>query len=504
MRKHTPNQSQDLPADPLTQSHAQPPTMPSNTGKDEAAPAVQTVEGEPLKSPSLLSKIARWQKGFKEKVVDNPKMKWYRRALFGCTLTWAILLAFQSVPYYNAIAAGEEAFKLGRYEKARKEFETSLAVCQTFGPDWQIDKRTARAMNNLAELYRIQGRYSEARPYYEKAAEAARLSFAASRPEPAVALNNLAMLEREQGHYQEAEKTYLKALNLWETQIKQPDSPQLASITNGLAKLRRDQGRYSEAETLYLKALAITEKKLGRSDVGNAYLLANLGGLYRDLGQVKKAEKYYQRAFYLDLNALGNQHPDTAMDLNNLAGLYREENKLGEARTLYERALEIRLKAFGPDHPLTAKTLMGIGDLERRLQNYDKAQVYIERALAIQKRSLPAIHPDLAITLDNQGICYLQMGQAAKAKECFAAALKMRQALLSSDHPDCYVSAANLAVANATLGVGSQEQVNGALEKLTERLGEKHPITKAEKALASKNQDLAAPDLREVSASKPQ
>lgn len=490
--------------------------MSKNTpNQTDLASNLAAVSAEQAVDSTLKSKIARFQKNFKEKVVDNPKMKWYRRILFGCTLTWAILLAFQSVPYYNAISAGEEAFKLGRYEKARKEFESALGVCKTFGPDWQIDKRTARAMNNLAELYRIQGRYQEARPYYTKAAEAARLSFAANRPEPAVALNNLAMLEREQGHYQEAEKNYLKALDLWEKQIKQPDSPQLASITNGLAKLRRDQGRYSEAEALYLKALAISEKKLGRSDVGNAYLLANLGGLYRDLGQVKKAEKYYQRAFYLDLNALGNQHPDTAMDLNNLAGLYREENKLGEARTLYERALEIRLKAFGPDHPLTAKTLMGIGDLERRLQNYDKAQVYITRALTIQKRSLPAVHPDLAITLDNQGICYLQMGgpNIVKAKECFSAALKMRQALLSADHPDCYVSAVNIAIANAALanasaeigkGKGSQEPVSVALEKLAARLGAEHPITKAERALAANHQDLTAKDLREVSTSKPQ
>ncbi|CAN5347304.1 hypothetical protein BH11CYA1_BH11CYA1_37820 [soil metagenome] len=480
--------------------------MTNNTPNQANTEATASEPVAAAQKESLKVKIGRFQKNFKEKVLDNPKMKWYRRILYGSTLTWAIFLAFQSVPYYNAIAAGEEAFKLGHYDKARKELETALLVCQTFGPDWQIDKRTARAMNNIAELYRIQGRYQEARPYYEKAAEAARLSFSANRPEPAVALSNLATLEREQGQYLEAEKTYLKALNLWKTQIKQPDSPQLASLLNGLAKVRRDQGRYSEAETLYLKALAINEKNLGRSDVGNAYLLANLGGLYRDLGQFKKADKYYQRAFYLDLNALGNQHPDTAIDINNLAGLYREENRLGEARTLYERALEIRLKVFGPDHPLTAKTLMGIGDLERRLQNYDKAQVYIERALAIQKRTLPSVHPDLAITLDNQGICYLQMGgtETVKAKDCFSRALKMRQELLSADHPDCYVSTLNLAVANAALGQGSQEPVDAALEKLTKRLGPEHPITRAERALAANPKDLKGKDLRELSASKPQ
>jgi tetratricopeptide (TPR) repeat protein len=480
--------------------------MTKNTpNQTDLASNLSAVSSEPAVDGSLKSKIARLQKNFKEKVVDNPKMKWYRRTLYGCTMTWALFLAFQSLPYYNAIGAGEEAFKLGRYEKARKEFETALLVCQTFGPDWQIDKRTARAMNNIAELYRIQGRYLEARPYYEKAAEAARLSFSASRPEPAVALSNLATLEREQGNYQAAEKSYLRALELWQTQIKQPDSPQLASLLNGLAKLRRDQGRYSEAETLYLKALAISEKKLGRSDVGNAYLLANLGGLYRDLGQSKKAEKYYQRAFYLDLNALGDQHPDTAIDLNNLAGLYREENRLGEARTLYERALEIRLKAFGPDHPLTAKTLMGIGDLERRLQNYDKAQVYFDRALAIQKRALPAIHPDLAITLDCQGISYLQMGGSAtvKARDCFSRALEMRQKLLSADHPDIYISTVNLAVANAALNQGSAADVESALEKLAKRLGAGHPITKAERALAAGHK-ANGKDLRELSASKPQ
>ena len=109
-------------------------------------------------SADLKSKIKAWQTTFKEKVVDNPVLKWYRRGLYALTFLWAAFLLFQSAAYYEASRLGEKAFKAGNYAEAQNQFELALNECSKFGPSWREDQRSARAMNNLAELYRVQGK----------------------------------------------------------------------------------------------------------------------------------------------------------------------------------------------------------------------------------------------------------------------------------------------------------------------------------------------------------
>jgi tetratricopeptide (TPR) repeat protein len=84
--------------------------------------------------------------------------------------------------------------------------------------------------------------------------------------EPAAAeptlLNNLADLYRAQGRYAEAEPLYKRSLAIRETALG-PGHPDVATSLNNLADLYRAQGRYAEAEPLYKRALAIREKALG-------------------------------------------------------------------------------------------------------------------------------------------------------------------------------------------------------------------------------------------------
>ena len=56
----------------------------------------------------------------------------------------------------------EALYDQGKYEKAIPLAE------RTLGPDYPS---VGMGFNNLAELYRIQGRYTDAKPLYERAAE---------------------------------------------------------------------------------------------------------------------------------------------------------------------------------------------------------------------------------------------------------------------------------------------------------------------------------------------
>src|SRR5437016_6114292 len=63
------------------------------------------------------------------------------------------------------ISAGIEAYQQGDYGKAEEEWQAALREAEEFDPE---DPRFATSLNNLAELYRAQGKYAEAEPLYKK------------------------------------------------------------------------------------------------------------------------------------------------------------------------------------------------------------------------------------------------------------------------------------------------------------------------------------------------
>ena len=78
----------------------------------------------------------------------------------------------------------------------------------------------------------------------------------------ATSLNNLAALYKNQGRYSEAEPLYQQALELYKRLLGE-EHPYVASSLHNLAALYDNQGRYSEAEPLYQQALELTKRLLG-------------------------------------------------------------------------------------------------------------------------------------------------------------------------------------------------------------------------------------------------
>ena len=71
----------------------------------------------------------------------------------------------------------------------------------------------------------------------------------AQHPDVAASLNNLALLYRAQGRYGEAEPLYQRALAIYEA-VLGTQHPYVAASLNNLAEIYRVQGRYGEAEPL--------------------------------------------------------------------------------------------------------------------------------------------------------------------------------------------------------------------------------------------------------------
>ncbi|MGB2924910.1 MAG: tetratricopeptide repeat protein [Limnothrix sp.] len=210
----------------------------------------------------------------------------------------------------------------------------------------------ADTLNDLALLYRVQGKYTEAEPLHLEALAIARESLPKNHPSLATSLNNLANLYESQGKYTEAEPLFLEALAI-KCESLPKNHPSLATSLNNLANLYRVQGKYTEAEPLYLEALAIKRESLPKNHPSLAISLNNLAELYRTQGKDTEAEPLYLEALAIDRESLPKNHPDLARDLNNLAGLYKAQGKYTEAEPLYLEALAICEESLGLDHPNT-------------------------------------------------------------------------------------------------------------------------------------------------------
>ncbi len=80
---------------------------------------------------------------------------------------WPVGLRAQSAALMKAYKQGEALYQAGRYDEALPFWKKALKLGQReFGPE---QPSTAMLLNNLAELYRLQGRYAEAEPLHKRA-----------------------------------------------------------------------------------------------------------------------------------------------------------------------------------------------------------------------------------------------------------------------------------------------------------------------------------------------
>lgn len=184
----------------------------------------------------------------------------------------------------------------------------------------------------------------------------------------ATSLNNLALLYRSQGKYSEAEHLYIEALALTRKLLGE-EHPDVAQSLNNLAALYFFQGRYSKAEPLYIQALALWRKLLGEENLSVAQSFNNLATLYHYQGRYSEAESFYIQALALTRKLLGEEHLSVALSRRSLALLYDSQGRYSEAEPLYIQALDILERILGANHPDTVTMRENLAELRDRLSS---------------------------------------------------------------------------------------------------------------------------------------
>lgn len=142
--------------------------------------------------------------------------------------------------------SGWAAFKEKNYDEAEKQFLKALREAEKFSYN---DPRLRLTLNNLAEAYSGQARYTDAEPFYLRLLERDERVLGPEHPTVAASLNNLANNYRVLGKYAEAEPLYKRALEIWK-KILGSEHPLVSHIEGGYAKLLRKTDRAEEAEKI--------------------------------------------------------------------------------------------------------------------------------------------------------------------------------------------------------------------------------------------------------------
>ena len=232
---------------------------------------------------------------------------------------------------------GVAALKAGQFVRAQTALERALNIRkQMLGAR---HPEVAVSLNNLAELYRTQGRVNDAQPLFEHALAIREETLGKDHPDVAQSLNNLALIYEQLRQYKLAETLYTRARAMVETGLGH-EHPDLANILNNLAGLYYTQERYTEAEPLFKRAQAIWESHQDLSRLATS--VHNLAQLYRATGRHKQAESLCQTALSILNQALGPNHPNVATAMETYAELLEDMKQHDKARRLKTRARAIR------------------------------------------------------------------------------------------------------------------------------------------------------------------
>jgi tetratricopeptide (TPR) repeat protein/predicted Ser/Thr protein kinase len=153
---------------------------------------------------------------------------------------------------------GGVALEEGNWRKAEPLLRESFAIWSKLDPSNVL---VVSAYSNWGRVLQAEGRYAEARQYFQRALDMARVQ-AGSTYNVARVLYNLALLEFDDGDYRAAEQNAMRSLSLARALYGGETAPDTAITMITLAEARLFQGDAASAEPILRQAFDIVKKKL--------------------------------------------------------------------------------------------------------------------------------------------------------------------------------------------------------------------------------------------------
>lgn len=329
---------------------------------------------------------------------------------------------------------------------------------------------------NVAEMYRRQGRTSDAESVLLQAVERVVDDLPVEHPHHTHLLNLLAGVRGDQGKYRSQRSLYRRILSIRERTLPPNHFLTIETTRNlGEASLRCED--YAESERLLTKALNYFDSLDAPHPLQSALAAFQLGQLYLVTNRLATAERMFHRALSCQDLRSARLEPFLAQAYNGLGVLHRARGQIDDADRQHLEALRLQEQALGDKHVDIAETLILLGDVACvRHSPFDAAPLY-QRAYDIRVAKLGKLHAQSAEACHRLGKVCLQMGEPLRAAGLCSDAWQVVRAL-SEPHPALLIEIwKTLASAYTAMNqLDTASRLLQAAVKLKERLaGPKNP-----------------------------
>ncbi len=298
-----------------------------------------------------------------------------------------LYLAALNAGYDDDLARAKIASNLGlfyqrqdRYLDAEGLFRDALRWRLKHLPPASVE--VSYSLNNLAEIYRIEGRDWESRNLMETALRNLQESNKDAPGYPIV-LSNLAVVLCRFRAFDDAEKLLRSALTSYEKR-RQTDTREYGVTINNLGHVLESKKNLNAAASLYQQAIGIFKGVGAPASTDLAAAFANTGELYQRLDRIEDARQAEERA--LELLRPDNDGALRAQVLRNLGNIVATAGQPADALQYFEQSLAIQEKTLGAEHLATAGLLLDYASATRRAGNSSLARKLRRRAMQLLAR----------------------------------------------------------------------------------------------------------------------
>lgn len=310
----------------------------------------------------------------------------------------------------------------GRYAEAKPFYERAFAAFRAARQETGLE--FAKLLLNAGELSFETGDFRDAVEKHRRAVAIENALPSIPAYDHAYALNRLALALGRTDGLEEARALLQKASDLVADRAASAQSAKLrVEIVNNLSGVERRSGHLAGAHEHAQEALQLASHELAPDDALWAGLWNNLGMIALAENNLRAAKDYYEKSAAAALEVSGGGSARYAAALSNLATIEARQGHRGRAQSLWSTALAIDEAHLGPEHPQVASDLSNLAAEAFYARKYHEAIGLYQRAAAIQERSLGEQNRQMAATWRNLAIAYYSAKQYRDAQAAYARAI---------------------------------------------------------------------------------
>jgi CHAT domain-containing protein len=337
--------------------------------------------------------------------------------------------------------------KLGHFSEALALLEENYALSQKyFGKQHQ---NTVQTLNDLAIIYQNQGRLEEALSLSQQSHQSIKKILGSNHPDVLQSLQTIASIYRDLSQFSEA--LYFSKQNLEKRkEVLGAENTNTLDGLENLAILYMSLGKLSEALRLSEQVYFSREKQLGKQHPKTIQSFGHLAKVYQALGRQKEILTWVKDVHNLLLKVLGKKHPDTLNGLAHLAKIYQELGLLKEALPLFKISYELFEETLGKQHPYTIQSQTNLALIYKDLGQLEKSLPLLKAIYAhlkVREKNVKTIK-----ARHHLAEVYLGLGDLSKALPLFKTSYQHFKEVLGDRHPDTLLTMASLASVYAKKG----------------------------------------------------